>query len=127
VVPSQLTGNPTQPAAPSASEAARQLQSLRDVRRGGTHGGRPSKSNANARKLHKALLNLTDAVLIYLHELDVVMLSQIEGEERGKAIARLVTSLDTANDRARYFALGIDYRRDNKGRATAEAYRRNHA
>jgi hypothetical protein len=65
------------------------------------------------RDLTKHLKDLTASVGGFLARLDIAM----EGpstESRGKRIASLASDLEMANDRARFFGLGIDYRGDKK-------------
>lgn len=68
------------------------------------------------RKLKKHLTDLTSAVAQYIALLDQVM-KERESAERGKRIAHLSNQLEMANDTARYFGLGIDYRTDRKGKS----------
>lgn len=70
-----------------------------------------------ARELRRHLQDLADGVLLYLDGLDTVM-KLPDSPERGRRIAALANALDMANDKARYGALGVDYRRDDKGAAT---------
>lgn len=61
----------------------------------------------DAKRHKKALVKLTNAVRMYLEQLDKVM----EGPstpERGQQIAQLSNALELANDSARHFGLGID-------------------
>jgi hypothetical protein len=65
------------------------------------------------RDLTRHLKDLTASVGGFLARLDVVM----EGpstEVRGKRIASLASSLEMANDHARFFGLKINYRGDKK-------------
>lgn len=66
------------------------------------------------RKLKQHLRDLSDAVTAHLSALDAAM-KQPESAKRGRTIAKLANDLDLANDRVRYFALGVDYRTDKKG------------
>ena len=68
--------------------------------------------------LKKHLRALSAAVTEHLRALDAEM-ALPDGRERGERIARLANQLDYANDRVRYFALGVDYRTDRK-RAAAD-------
>ena len=68
--------------------------------------------------MKKALKELTNSVLAYLSKLDEVM-KEPEGNKRGKRVAVLSNALEMANDQARYFALGIDYRKDKKFKPTS--------
>lgn len=63
-----------------------------------------------------ALKDLSNAVLIYLHQLDILM-KEPESTARGRQLAALSNGLDMANDRARYFGLSVNYRTDNKDAA----------
>lgn len=80
----------------------------------------PAKSVCReCRKKQKDLKNLSDSILIFLHFLDQIG-NTIDDQEVGSKIAKLATALDMANDRARFFALGVDYRRDDKAKAVAK-------
>lgn len=68
-------------------------------------------AETEARNLRRALKSLTADVRAALRALDDVM-RQPESEGRGKAIAAISNALEMSNDRARYFALGEDYRKD---------------
>lgn len=65
------------------------------------------------RKLKKHLRELSTAVTTHLAVLDVEM-GIPDSIERGKRLANSANALDYANDRVRYFALGIDFRKDKK-------------
>lgn len=65
----------------------------------------------DAASLRRGLRVLTRDVRTYLRTLDTVM-KQPATEQRGREIARLSNALEMANDRARYFVLGDDYRND---------------
>lgn len=65
------------------------------------------------RELKKHLRVLSAAVTAHLAALDAEM-KKPESRERGSRIAKLANDLDFANDRVRYFALGVDYRKDKK-------------
>ncbi len=65
------------------------------------------------RDLKKHLRDLSNAVTEHLAALDAEMVKP-HGDERGRRIAQLGNALDLANDRVRYFALGVDYRTDRK-------------
>lgn len=65
------------------------------------------------RELKKHLKDLTILVSNYLKNLDVVM-KEPSTVERGRKIANLANSLDFFNDSARYFGLGVDFRKDKK-------------
>jgi hypothetical protein len=81
-----------------------------------TPTGRPpteAELKRKVRDLTKHLKDLTASVGGFLARLDIVM----EGpstEARGKRVAELTNQLEMANDRARFFGLGINYRGDNK-------------
>jgi len=64
---------------------------------------------------HKSLEELSRACFIFLRRLDEVM-ADAKGNplEAGKTIAALANRLEMANDEARYFNLGVDYRKDDK-------------
>lgn len=70
-------------------------------------------ATAAERKLRKHLRELSAAVTKHLADLDAEM-KKPANVERGKRIARLSNELDVANDRVRYFALGVNYRTDKK-------------
>jgi hypothetical protein len=83
-------------------------------------GDTPDPAAAEIRRLKrelrertKALQDLSGAVTTFLALLDEEM-KQPSTPERGKRIAALSNGLDRANDRARYFALGVDWRKDDK-------------
>lgn len=65
------------------------------------------------KKLKGHLNELTLSVTGFILRLDHLMKAPLT-IERGKAIAALTNDLDMANDQARYFGLGIDYRTDEK-------------
>jgi hypothetical protein len=65
------------------------------------------------RKYRASLVAVTSAVRTFLAALDGEMKNP-STVERGKRIAALCNSLEMVNDNARYFALGIDYRKDKK-------------
>lgn len=71
-----------------------------------------------ARELRGSLQALSDSVLLFLAALDQAMKGP-EGEERGKRIAHLCNQLDLANDRVRFSALGVDFRKDDKATVVA--------
>jgi hypothetical protein len=66
-----------------------------------------------AHRQRKRLETLTDAVMTYLKQSDVLM-RQPSTVERGKQLAALSNALEMANDQARYFGLGINFRTDKK-------------
>jgi rRNA maturation endonuclease Nob1 len=65
------------------------------------------------RKLRGALKELTECMAQCLDALDRWM-KQPSTVERGRAIAAISNALEMANDGARYFGLGVDYRKDKK-------------
>jgi hypothetical protein len=65
------------------------------------------------RNLRKYLTDLTKSVKICLNAFDEEM-KKPSSNERGKRIAQICNALEMENDRARYFGLGIDYRKDKK-------------
>ena len=72
-------------------------------------------------KEYKALVELTQAVENYVYALDKIMSSEQSSIERGRKIGSLTASLCIANDQVRYFALGIDYRKDKQLKDRVEA------
>jgi hypothetical protein len=77
------------------------------------------QARSEARKLRDSLTTLTTTVLNFLGHLDREM-KKPSTVERGERIAVLCNAVEMANDSARYFGLGIDYRTDQKPRV-AEA------
>ena len=67
-----------------------------------------------ARKLRKSLERITDAVLLYIDQIDA-MGAEITGEA-GSRLAKLSNWLDMQNDGVRYSVLGVDFRNDDKKR-----------
>ncbi len=65
------------------------------------------------KKLRKYLQDLTKNVKVCLNALDEEM-KKPSDVERGRRIAKICNALEMANDQARYFGLGIDYRKDKK-------------
>lgn len=59
------------------------------------------------------LQGLSDAVTTFLAALDAEM-AQPSSVEQGQRLALLANQLDPANDRVRYFALGVNVRTDDK-------------
>jgi hypothetical protein len=88
-----------------------------DVRMGGsmTTKRKPDPTTADlkrqVRELTRHLKDLTAGVEVFLVRLDVEMKGP-STEARGRRIAELTNRLDIANDSARYFGLGVDYRGD---------------
>lgn len=70
-------------------------------------------TKADVRKLTAHLRDLTKAVTEHLAALDAEMRHPSD-HERGKRVALLCNALDYANDQARYFGLGVDFRTDKK-------------
>ena len=66
-----------------------------------------------ARAKKRYLKELSEAVTAFLVALDVEM-GKPSSEGRGKRIAALSNGLDMANDEVRYFALGVNWRKDKK-------------
>jgi len=71
------------------------------------------------KKLKKHLKELTVIVKQSINSLDVVM-KDCQEEPLGKYVAQIANHIELANDRARYFGLGIDYRKDKKTTSTIE-------
>lgn len=65
------------------------------------------------KKYKQALQELSMACFIFLRRLDEVMKPPATPED-GKTIATLANRLEIANDSARYFYLGVDFRNDDK-------------
>lgn len=76
------------------------------------------------RNLKTNLKALTDHVMRHLAWIDDEM-KKPESPERGKRLAALANALDMANDAARYHALGVDFRKDNKDKERARVMRSN--
>lgn len=72
-----------------------------------------SSLNKSNREMRKYLAELTVAVRKSIDTIDMIMKGP-STVERGKRIAVVFNYLEMANDRARYFGLGIDYRKDKK-------------
>ena len=68
-----------------------------------------------ARKYKRALAALTAAVAQCVEELDATM-REPESRGRGRKIAAVSNALEMANDTARYFGLGVDWRKDVKAK-----------
>jgi len=64
-------------------------------------------------ELKRYLESLTNAVGLCLKAFDTEM-GKPSDIERGKRIAKICNALELENDQARYFGLGIDYRKDKK-------------
>jgi hypothetical protein len=67
------------------------------------------------RKLKKETQSLADSVLLFVHYLDIVIGPQIPRLMGGK-LAEATNKLDMKNDVVRYGVLGVDFRRDDKGK-----------
>lgn len=67
------------------------------------------------RSEHNQLKSLSRVCFIFLRRLDGVM-KDAKGNplDAGKTIATLANMLEMENDMARYFNLGVDYRKDDK-------------
>jgi hypothetical protein len=68
---------------------------------------------AEMKKLRKYLRNLTGSVGCFLGVMDRLAVEP-SSPQRGQKIAALCNALEMANDQARYFGLGVDYRTDKK-------------
>lgn len=68
-----------------------------------------------ARQYKRALQELITAVRMCGQALDSLM-ALPEGRGRGRLIAQVANALEMANDRARYFGLGVNWRRDVKAK-----------
>lgn len=66
----------------------------------------------------KYLKSLVAAVSLHLDALDKVMQGP-STPKRGKKVAALCNALEMENDRARYFGLGVNWRKDKKPRLTS--------
>lgn len=72
---------------------------------------RPQRSAGTKEREH--LATLTAFVAGTIAKLDAEMRLPSD-HARGQRIAKIMNDLEMANDRARYFGLGIDWRTDNK-------------
>ena len=77
--------------------------------------GRVRVQQKETKKLKKYLKDLTVNVRMCLAAIDKEM-EKPSDENRGKRIAKICNTLEMANDEARYFGIGIDYRTDKKGK-----------
>lgn len=77
--------------------------------------GGPKPTATEARKVKQHLRDLSAAVSAFLLDFDAEMAKRDVPDEVGRRAARLANALDLANDRVRYFALGVDFRTDKKG------------
>lgn len=71
------------------------------------------EARRDARKLKEHLTGLTAVVRAGVAALDRYGATE-QDHERGKALARIANALEMENDRARYFGLGVDWRKDVK-------------
>jgi hypothetical protein len=67
------------------------------------------------RELKKHLRGLTTQVMATIAQIDRLM-KMPESNVRGKLVAEAMNALEMSNDGARYFGLGIDFRKDRKSR-----------
>ena len=68
-----------------------------------------------ARSLRKSLKTLSNAVLLHLHALDNECASdKTIPRETGERIAKIANWLEMENDKIRYTALGVNFRKDDK-------------
>ncbi len=61
----------------------------------------------------KDMIGITNTVMAYIAAVDALM-KQPHSDAREKKLAFLVNQLEIENDRARYFSLGVDWRKDKK-------------
>ena len=81
----------------------------------------PKELARTVREQRKALRDLTNAVLLYLDNLDGAVATRKDiPHDVSEWLGRNAGLLDMANDQVRYFALGVNYRTDNKKRAVAK-------
>lgn len=66
-----------------------------------------------ARHFRKYLAGLSNSTLAFLGQLDELM-KLPSTAERGRAVSKLMNALEMSNDSARYFGLGVNYKRDKK-------------
>jgi len=79
-----------------------------------------------ARDLRKQLQHLSDAVLLHLHALDTgIGAEKTLPRDIGSKMAKIANTLDMENDRIRFSALGVDFRKDDKAKAVAKLMRSN--
>jgi hypothetical protein len=76
-------------------------------------------ATAETRKVKQHLRDLSAAVSSFLLDFDAEMAKRDVPDEVGRRVAKLANALDLANDRVRYFALGVDFRTDKKGASRA--------
>jgi hypothetical protein len=75
------------------------------------------EAKRETQKYRKALEDHVKAVMTYLEYHDHLMRENLKGEEHRelvKKVAKLANALEMANDQARFFALGVDYRTDTE-------------
>ena len=72
------------------------------------------------RRLKTALKELTHSNLRFFEAFDEVM-KQCTDRRTIKAVVTLINNLEVANDRARYFGLGLNFRTDGPARKHREA------
>jgi len=88
--------------------------------------GLERKLKKEARELRKSLQLLSDAILLHLHALDnECSPDKSIPRETGKRIAKIANWLDMENDKIRYSALGVDFRKDDKTKAVRKLMRSN--
>lgn len=83
----------------------------------------PPDLKRDAKKYRKHLVDLTAAVKYALSALDNIMKGP-STSDRGKRVAAVCNALEMTNDRARYFGLDVDWRKDKKPRADGEEQKR---
>jgi hypothetical protein len=89
-----------------------------DTRGGLTEAQKLRSARGEARKLKAHLTDLTGTTMQALAALDGIGARKDLPADIGKALARVANGLEVANDKARYFGLGVDWRKDRKpGRA----------
>lgn len=67
------------------------------------------------RSLKRHLRGLTAQVMTTINRIDHIM-KMPESPTRGKLVAEAMNALEMSNDGARYFGLGVDFRKDRKKR-----------
>lgn len=111
-----------------ATEPERQMIGVKvEEVTGKWHGPVPFPSLHRANKYEQGLKDLTLVAIDCLAALDCVM-EQRESPERGSQVARIANHLNSANDAAMHFALGMDFdsmaalkRKRERMRAKAQA------
>jgi hypothetical protein len=78
------------------------------------------------REQRKALVRLTDIVLLSVHDIDEAIGPRKDVPEHiGQWLARFANRLSEENDKVRYFTLGVDFRADrHKTKAVRKAQKR---